>query len=173
MEHDSQGLEAAFRRAKLLVLDVDGTLTDGRIAYFDHAGGVGELLSFDVRDGLGLQSLARTGVVVALVTGRGSPALERRAGELKLRLLQRVADKRAALEELQAELGVASSETIAMGDDLPDLGLAERAAVLVAPPDAVDEVKRRAQLVVSRPAGRGAVRELCERVLAARGTGAR
>jgi 3-deoxy-D-manno-octulosonate 8-phosphate phosphatase KdsC-like HAD superfamily phosphatase len=92
---------------------------------------------------------------------------------LKLRLLQRVADKRAALEELQAELGVAPSETIAMGDDLPDLGLAERAAVLVAPPDAVDEVKRRAQLVVSRPAGRGAVRDLCERVLAAREIGAR
>jgi 3-deoxy-D-manno-octulosonate 8-phosphate phosphatase (KDO 8-P phosphatase) len=173
VEHEAQGLAAAFRRAKLLVLDVDGTLTDGRIAYFDHAGGVGELLSFDVRDGLGLQSLARAGVVVALVTGRGSPALERRAGELKLRLLQRVADKRAALEELQAELGVAPSETIAMGDDLPDLGLAERAAVLVAPPDAVDEVKRRAQLVVSRPAGRGAVRDLCERVLAAREIGAR
>ncbi len=173
MEHEAQGLAAAFRRAKLLVLDVDGTLTDGRIAYFDHAGGVGELLSFDVRDGLGLQSLARAGVVVALVTGRGSPALERRAGEVKLRLLQRVADKRAALEELQAELGVAPSETIAMGDDLPDLGLAERAAVLVAPPDAVDEVKRRAQLVVSRPAGRGAVRDLCERVLAAREIGAR
>lgn len=169
MDHDIQGLEAAFQRAKLLVLDVDGTLTDGRIAYFDHAGGVGELLSFDVRDGLGLQSLARDGIVVVLVTGRGSPALERRAGELKLRLLQKVADKRAALEALQAELGVAQSETIAMGDDLPDLGLAERSVAFIAPRDAVDEVKRRAHLVVAREAGRGAVRELCERVLAARG----
>jgi 3-deoxy-D-manno-octulosonate 8-phosphate phosphatase (KDO 8-P phosphatase) len=173
VDANASRLDAAFQRAKLLVLDVDGTLTDGRISYFDHAGGVGELLSFDVRDGLGLQSLLREGIVVVLVTGRGSPALERRAGELKLRLLQRVADKRAALESLQAELGVAPAETLAMGDDLPDLGLAERAAAFVAPRDAVDEVRARAQLVVSRDAGRGAVRELCERVLAARGAGPR
>ena len=169
MDHAHADLEGAFRRAKLLVLDVDGTLTDGRIVYFDHGSGVGELLAFDVRDGLGLQALRRCGVEVVLVTGRGSPALARRADELGLRVLSRISDKRAALERLQAELGATPAETLAMGDDLPDLGLAGLCAVFAAPADAVDAVKARAGFVAGRAGGRGAVRELCDLVVAARG----
>lgn len=169
----SAGLQDAFRRAKLLVLDVDGTLTDGRIVYFDHGSGVGELLAFDVRDGLGLQAVKRSGVEVVLVTGRGSPALSRRAEELGLRVLSRISDKRAELARLQAELRATSSETIAMGDDLPDLGLAELAAVFAVPADAVDAVKARAAFVAQRAGGRGAVRELCDLVVEARGAAPR
>lgn len=167
------GLQAAFRRAKLLVLDVDGTLTDGRIAYFDHGSGVGELLSFDVRDGLGLQAVKRSGVAVVLMTGRGSPALARRADELGLRVLSRISDKRAELARLQAELGAAAAETLAMGDDLPDLGLAELSAVFATPADAVEAVKERAAFVARASGGRGAVRELCDLVVQARGAAPR
>lgn len=171
--------QAALARVQLFVLDVDGTLTDGRIVYFDlpPAQGelqpqVGELLAFDVRDGLGLQTVKRGGVRIVFITGRGSAALERRARELDVRVLSKISDKRAALQALQAEYGLTSLETAAMGDDLPDLGLAEASAVFFAPATAVEAVRQRADHVTTQAAGRGAVREVCELLAAARGVSA-
>lgn len=176
----SHELQTALARVQLLVLDVDGTLTDGRIVYFDLPSlpgtsqpQVGELLAFDVRDGLGLQAVKRSGVRVVLITGRGSAALERRAHELDVRVLSKISDKQATLQALQAEYGLTSAETAAMGDDLPDLGLAAASALFFAPATAVEPVLQRADYVTTHAAGRGAVREVCELLAAARGVPAR
>ena len=157
---------ARLAGAKLLVLDVDGTLTDGQVTYV----GDRELQSFCVRDGQGLVWLLRHGMKLAWISGRGCEATRRRAQELKVDFLRlRCRDKAAALLEAQAELGVAPVETMAMGDDLPDLALAAGAAFFAAPADARAEVRERADLVTRAPAGAGAVREVCEAWLAAKG----
>ena len=148
------------------MFDVDGTLTDGRVAYL----GSEELCTFDVHDGQGLVWLRQAEVELAWITGRGSRAVEARALELGVReLFQRVADKGSVLRELQRRLDVAPERTIAMGDDFADLALASRAALFVAPADARPEVRERAGLVTRASGGAGAVRELAERVLRARG----
>lgn len=160
------GVEAALAAARLLVLDVDGTLTDGRIRYL----GEQELQVFCVRDGQGLVWLRRAGVAVAWISGRGCPATRLRAEELGIDAVRlRVHDKRAELASVQATLGFAPAQTIAMGDDLPDLALAPLAACFVAPADARSEVRAAAQLVTQARGGDGAVRELCERILSAQG----
>lgn len=159
-------LEGALASARLLVLDVDGTLTDGRVAYL----GDEELAVFHVHDGQGLVWLREAGVEIAWISGRGSRAVERRARELGVRELQLgVSDKARALTELQARLDLAPAHTVAMGDDLADLALAGRAALFVAPANARPEVRARAALVTSASGGAGAVRELAERMLSARG----
>lgn len=153
-------------RARLLALDIDGTLTDGGVVYV----GDQELVRFSVRDGHGLVLLAREGVAVAWITGRGSRATERRARELGVVAYRsKVGDKAAVLAEVQEKLGVDPADTIAMGDDLPDLALATRAALFAAPADAVPEVLARADWIAASPGGGGAVRELCQAMLAARG----
>lgn len=165
--HDQQGLERTLAAVRLVVLDVDGTLTDGRIAYV----GGEELATFHVHDGLGLVRLRAAGIALAWITGRGSRAVETRARELGvLELHQHVGDKAAKLAEVQARLDIPPAHTLAMGDDLPDLRLAERAALLVAPANARAEIKARAGLVTQASGGAGAVRELAERILRARGS---
>jgi len=157
---------ARLARAKLLVLDVDGTLTDGKVTYV----GDQELQSFCVRDGQGLVWLRRHGVKLAWISGRGCDVTRRRAEELKVDFLRMVCrDKAAALVEAQTELGIGPGETMAMGDDLPDLALAAGAVFFTAPADARAEVRERADLVTRAAAGSGAVRELCEAWLAAKG----
>jgi 3-deoxy-D-manno-octulosonate 8-phosphate phosphatase (KDO 8-P phosphatase) len=157
---------AALASARLLALDVDGTLTDGSIVYSGEV----EVVRFHVHDGQGLAWLRRAGVDVAWITGRGSRATRVRATECGVRALSTgVKDKRRALESVQAELGVSPEETVAMGDDLPDLALYRRARFLAAPADARPEVRAAADLVTRAGGGRGAVRELCEAILAARG----
>lgn len=156
----------ALRRAQLLALDVDGTLTDGRVVYVGET----EQQSFCVRDGQGLVWLRRAGVKLAWISGRGCEATERRARELGVEYVHlRCKDKTAALESVQAELGIGPHETLAMGDDLPDLALASRASFLATPADGLAELRRRADLVTAAHAGHGAVRELCELCLAAKG----
>ncbi len=157
---------ARLAAAKLLVLDVDGTLTDGRVVYV----GDEESQAFCVRDGQGLVWLKRAGVKLAWISGRGSRPTERRAEELEIDFVRlRCSDKTAALKEVQAELGVTPEETIAMGDDLPDLALASGSSFFAAPADARKEVRERADLVVGAIGGNGAVRELCEHCLRAKG----
>jgi 3-deoxy-D-manno-octulosonate 8-phosphate phosphatase (KDO 8-P phosphatase) len=163
---DPARIEETLRAIRLVVLDVDGTLTDGRIAYVGNE----ELAVFHVHDGQGLAWLRGAGLELAWITGRGSRAVERRARELGVRELhQGVADKGRTLRELQRRLDVPAERTLAMGDDFVDLALAEHAALFVAPANARPEVRARAQLVTVAGGGAGAVRELCERVLAARG----
>lgn len=148
------------------MFDVDGTLTDGRVAYL----GGEELVTFHVHDGQGLAWLLKAGLELAWITGRGSRAVETRARELGVvHLFQRVGDKAECLRTLQERLDIAPDHTLAMGDDLADLALARRAALFVAPANARPEVRAHAQLVTAAGGGAGAVRELAERILRARG----
>jgi len=155
---------------RLLALDVDGTLTDGRVTYAELDGGVGELQAFHVQDGQALVWLQRAGVAVAWISGRGSAPTRRRAEELGVAELHlRAGPKDGVLAGIQARLGIAVEHTAAMGDDLPDLALQRRAAFFAAPADARPEVRSAADLVTSARGGRGAVRELAEAILAAQG----
>jgi 3-deoxy-D-manno-octulosonate 8-phosphate phosphatase (KDO 8-P phosphatase) len=153
-------------RARLVVLDVDGVLTDGRIVYC----GDEELQAFCVQDGLALSWLLDAGVEVAWITGRGCRATERRARELGVRHLHtQSGPKDEVLALVQERLGVGPEHTVAMGDDLPDLARARRAALFACPANARPEVKERAGLVTRARGGEGAVRELVEALLAAKG----
>lgn len=163
-------LADARRRAaavRLLALDVDGTLTDGRI----HIGPLGEAMkSFSVRDGFGLTLLREAGIRLAIITGRRSSMVEYRAAELKLdRVLQGVGDKAAALAQLATEAGLQLRETAFVGDDWPDLAAMLDAGFAASVADAPPEVRARAHWVSSLPAGHGAIRELAEFMLRARG----
>ena len=160
-----------MRRAgaiRLLVLDVDGVLTDGRL-YFDSRGEA--LKVFDVRDGYGLVALQRAGVAVAVISGRRSPAVRARCRELKVRHVhQGVVDKLAVFERLRARLKLARSACACVGDDLPDVPLMSAVALAFAVADAHPAARRAAAVVTRRGGGRGAVREVCDFLLAARGT---
>ena len=152
---------------RLLILDVDGVLTDGGITYGD---GPLETKTFDVKDGLGLRLLADTGVTVSAITGRASAAVRRRGRELGIApLLDGVSDKTAALQELLETTGVPPELAAAVGDDLPDLAVMRRVGIAFAAADAHPVVRQRAHAVTEAAGGRGAVREICDAVLKARG----
>lgn len=149
---------------RLFVTDVDGVLTDGRLDY----GVSGEdRKTFDVKDGQGVVMLQQRGVVVALITGRRSHAVDARAAELGIEhVLQGTRDKGEAVASIQKELGISMSETAAMGDDLPDLAMFSLAGVSFAPADAEFEVCEAATIVTRRSGGRGAFRDAVRHVLA-------
>lgn len=156
---------AVLARARLVVLDVDGVLTDGHIAKNTQGE---EQLAFHVHDGIAQHWLQDAGVRVAWITGRSSAAAIARANELKVdELVVGAKHKGEELRRVQHKLGVAREATIALGDDLPDLALLGDCALLVAPANARDEVKARAGLVLASRGGAGAVRELAEHVLRA------
>ena len=159
-------LHERARRIRLLVLDVDGVLTDGRL----HYGASGEELKvFHVHDGAGLVALQRAGVTVAIVSGRNSLAVERRAAELGIRLVRQGAtDKAHELETLAARLGTTREEMACVGDDTPDLPMMRRTALAIAVADAHADVIAAADWVTTRKGGRGAVREVCDLLLRAR-----
>jgi len=162
--------EAVWERAQtvsLVAVDVDGVLTDGSV----YLGAEGEMLkSFHIHDGKGLRLLSDAGLAVAWISARSSPALEYRARELGIvDLIQGCPDKGAALAELCRHKGLAPDRAAFVGDDLVDLGAMARAGLAVAVADAHPAVRARAHWVTARPGGRGAVREVCELVLAAHG----
>jgi len=147
----------------LLVLDVDGVLTDN--SFLLH-GDDGEWKAFYVPDGLGLKLLMRAGVRTAFLTGRRSAVVERRGRELGIDLVrQGRSDKGAAFPEVCAELGVPPERAGYVGDDLIDLAAMRRAGFSAAPADARPEVRARAEFVAQARGGRGAVREICEEIL--------
>jgi len=153
---------------RLLVLDVDGVLTDGRLYYSDD--GI-ELKAFDIQDGLGLRMLAATGVQIAVITGRRSRALELRAENLGIRhVFQGASDKLAVFESLLRGLSLSAHASAAMGDDLPDLPILRRCELAVSVPEAPALVQEHVHYVTQRGAGRGAVREVCELIMRAQGT---
>jgi 3-deoxy-D-manno-octulosonate 8-phosphate phosphatase (KDO 8-P phosphatase) len=154
------------RCIRLLVLDVDGVLTDGRL----HISATGEEVKvFHVRDGSGLVALQRAGVRVAIISGRDSAAVTRRATELGIgHVRQGISDKGAALDALCLELGVAKHELACVGDDTPDIPMFDRAGIAVAVADAHSAAAARADWVTQARGGRGAVREICDLLLAAR-----
>lgn len=150
-------------KIRLLLLDVDGVLTDGRIIYDDR--GI-ETKAFDVRDGHGLKLLQRTGIRVGIITGRQSEVVNVRARELGIDIVHQGArDKLVPFEEVLGGLRLAEEEVAYMGDDLPDLPVLRRAGWAVAPADAMEEVKPYVHYVTARPGGRGAVREVCDLLL--------
>ncbi len=162
-------MTADAARIRLLVLDVDGVLTDGRL-YF---GPRGEALKvFHVRDGAGLKQLAAAGVTVAVISGRRSQMTRRRCRELGVRhVMQGVKDKAAALRRLCARLQLTASACACIGDDTPDVPLMREAGLAFAVADAHQEARRAAHVVTTLPGGQGAVREVCDYLLAARSAG--
>ncbi|HRV79813.1 MAG TPA: HAD hydrolase family protein [Planctomycetota bacterium] len=154
-------------RMELLVLDIDGTLTDGQVVYSVE----GDVQRYSVHDGQGLVWVTRIGgMKQAWISGRaGSPA-RRRAKELGVDCLRLgVSGKAQVLQSVQQELGIAPDRTLAMGDDLPDLGLAAHSGLFIAPKNARSEVRQRAHFVTRKRGGHGAVREVCEWLLYAKG----
>jgi 3-deoxy-D-manno-octulosonate 8-phosphate phosphatase (KDO 8-P phosphatase) len=154
------------RRIELLVLDVDGTLTDGQLWY----GPRGEQLkAFHVRDGHGIKLLAAAGVTPAVISGRRSAALTARCRDLGIRhMLTAVADKGAALDRLLKKLALHESQVAAVGDDTPDVPLFLRVGFAVAVRNAHPLAARTAHCRTTLPGGHGAVREVCDWLLAAR-----
>jgi 3-deoxy-D-manno-octulosonate 8-phosphate phosphatase (KDO 8-P phosphatase) len=157
---------------RLLVLDVDGVLTDGRLYY----GPRGEALKcFHVRDGVGLKALRAAGIDIAVISGRRSAAVARRCRELGVaHLVQGARDKWSAFSRLIARLGLAPTECACVGDDLPDVPLLRAAGLSYAVADAHPAARAAARHATRAKGGRGAVREVCDRLMERAGaTGAR
>jgi 3-deoxy-D-manno-octulosonate 8-phosphate phosphatase (KDO 8-P phosphatase) len=160
-------LERRLARVQLLLLDVDGVLTDGGVTWSNQ--GI-ELKTFHIRDGLGLKLWQRAGCRAGIVTGRSSHVVQLRAEELGIGIVrQGVDDKLATVEAILADGGTSWEETAFIGDDLPDLPVIARCGVGIAVADACAEVRAAAAVVTTLPGGRGAVREAIERLLKARG----
>lgn len=165
---DPADLERRLARVQLLLLDVDGVLTDGGVTWSNE--GV-ESKTFHIRDGLGLRLWQRSGCRAGIVTGRSSHVVQLRAEELGIGIVrQGVDDKLEAAAAIVAECGLSWEQTAFMGDDLPDLPVVMRSGVGLAVADACPEVRAAAALVTALPGGRGAVREAIERMLRARGS---
>ena len=148
---------------KLLLLDVDGVMTDGRIIYLNDGG---EAKAFDVKDGHGLKLIQRAGIKVGIITGRQSDIVARRAAELGIELVyQGAKDKMQPFMEILEKLGLKASEVAYVGDDLVDLPVMRLVGFSATVADASDDIKPYVDLVTSRPGGRGAVREVCDLLL--------
>ncbi len=151
----------------MLLLDVDGVLTDGSIVYSDSGE---EIKSFNVRDGLGLRMLMDAGITVGIVTGRSSGALLKRCENLGIDLIYHgVKDKLAVLETLLREKGLSADAVAFAGDDLPDIRIMKAVGFPVAVANADSLVKSTALYITDSPGGRGAVRDICELILKTKG----
>ena len=154
-------------KVRMLVLDVDGVLTDGRL-YYGNAGE--EFKAFNIKDGLGIKLLQRAGIPVAIITGRSSDSVARRAGELGIEhLVQGREDKLTALEALCEQCGLSPEDCAYMGDDLPDLAAIAAAGLGMTVADGAGAVRAAADWCSEAAGGAGAVREACEFILASQG----
>lgn len=157
----------SLSRIRLLILDVDGVLTDGRIVF--DANGV-ETKFFNVKDGHGIKMLQRAGIEVAIISGRASQVVVNRAAELGItRIFLRCLDKLEPYRVICAETGLEDAEIAFMGDDLIDLPVLQRVGFSSAPSDAVVEVRAAVDYVAKLPGGYGAVREVVDLILKGRG----
>lgn len=164
---DANEIESRIKRVKLLVLDVDGVLTDGRIVYGDYGD---ELKFFDISDGMGIGLLRDGGIPCIFVTGRTSKVNERRARELKVtRVFQGCADKLKIYVKILRKYKVAAEDVCCIGDDLADIPMLRRSGFAVAVQNAVAEVKGAAHYVTAKNGGRGAVREIADKILKTQG----
>ena len=152
---------------RLLLLDVDGVLTDGSITYTDTGE---QIKTFNAKDGLGIRLLMAAGINVGIVTARISGALRHRCDNLGITLVfDGAKDKAKALESISTNTQISAAHIAFMGDDLIDLPAMTRAGFAVTVADAPDEVKDRADMITDQPGGKGAVRQVCEAILKAKG----
>ncbi|MEI7591401.1 MAG: HAD hydrolase family protein [Deltaproteobacteria bacterium] len=161
-------LQAKIKKIKLLLTDVDGVLTDGKIVVSDSGC---ESKNFDVRDGHGIRLLIRSGIDVIILTGRASALLKIRTNDLGIsEIHQGVWNKLTCFEEIANRRGIAFDEVCFIGDDIVDVPLLRRVGVSFAPANAVDEVKKVVSHVTAKDGGNGAVREVCEMILKGNGS---
>ena len=154
----------------LVAFDVDGVFTDGRFYLSDD--GV-ETKAFHTQDGYGVRQLIKAGVAVAVISGRKSGAVEKRMAELDVpHVVLGCKDKVVAMNDIAAELDIAITECAYVGDDIPDLALLEHVGFSVAVANAVTVLQEKCDYVTRKPGGFGAVREVCDLVIAARGSSA-
>lgn len=156
------------KKIKIIILDVDGVMTDGKIIY---SGNGEEIKEFDVRDGYGIKLAKRAGLDIAIITGRSSGIIERRAQELGIeRVYQKALNKIDAFNDILQSGGYSEDEMAYVGDDLPDLPVMRRVGLSIAVNDAVDEVAEIAHMVTDNCGGRGAVREVIDFILKVQGS---
>jgi len=159
-------IQTKLKKIKLLLLDVDGILTDGSIMY---TGKGEEIKTFNAKDGLGIKLLINAGIKVGIITGRKSNALTSRCEDLGIDLVfDGIKNKINALETILKHTEIAPEETAVAGDDLPDLPVMKRVGLSITVPDASCHVIDRADVVTAFKGGHGAVREICEDILKAK-----
>lgn len=163
----TQDLMQRARAIKLAVFDVDGVLTDGRLFFLEDGS---EFKTFNTLDGQGIKMLINSGVATAIISGRKSPVVERRANNLGIaHLFQGREDKLVVLDGLLAELGLSYEQVAYLGDDLPDLPVIRRVGLGMAVATAATFVREHAHGVTQARGGEGAAREFCELILRAQG----
>jgi 3-deoxy-D-manno-octulosonate 8-phosphate phosphatase (KDO 8-P phosphatase) len=156
-------MQERLQKIRLLLLDVDGVMTDGLIVYDDRGG---EIKAFDVKDGHGLKLLQRAGIRVGIITGRQSTVVDRRAAELGIDLVyQGAKDKLVPFLEILNTTGLTAEQVAYVGDDYPDLPILRRVGFAATVADALDELKSHVHYVTNKAGGRGAVREICDLLL--------
>ena len=148
---------------KLLVLDVDGVMTDGKL-YYDSNGN--QIKSFSVKDGLGIRLLQNFGIQIAIISGGKSPVIEKRALDLDIKnIFTNIKNKKTCLMKLQKDLLINMEETIYVGDDINDLSVRDIVALLISTNDGSNDLKKKCDAVLLSNGGDNAVREICERIL--------
>jgi len=159
--------KSAAKRLKLMAFDVDGVLTEGLLYYTDS--GI-EIKAFNGHDGVGLRMLQRAGISLAIITGRNSLCVEKRMKDLDIEhVFQGIDNKLEVMQSLLSKLGLSPDEAGYMGDDIVDLQVLDVCGFAAAPADCQERVKNYVQVISSKGGGRGAVREICEFILDARG----
>ena len=167
LKHINAEVRARVERVKLVALDVDGVLTDGRLFYHDDGT---ESKAFDVRDGHGTKMLKQAGIETVLISGRSCPMVDKRASDLGItEVVQGVRDKVPVLEKITSQRGLKFEETAFVGDDVVDLTVMNRVGFAVAVADASEYLFATAHYVTLAPGGRGAVREVAELILGVQG----
>jgi 3-deoxy-D-manno-octulosonate 8-phosphate phosphatase (KDO 8-P phosphatase) len=162
-----KNIEEKLQKVKLLILDVDGVMTDGRII-MDYKGR--EMKNFDVRDGHGLKIIQRYGIKVAILTGRQSKVVEHRARDLDINdVYQGALNKKDVFEKILEKHNLSAGAVAFMGDDIVDIPVLKRVGFSVAVADALDVVKKSVDYITVNRGGHGAVREICEMILQAQG----
>jgi len=156
-------MDDRLKKIRLLLMDVDGVLTDGRIIYGSDGT---ETKAFDVKDGHGLKMLQRAGILTGIITGRESTVVLHRASELGIEIVHQAAkDKLIPYRQILTDLGLADDEVAYVGDDIVDLPILRRVGFAATVADCVPEVREHVHYVASRSGGRGAVREICDLLL--------
>ena len=159
----SQDILERARRVKLLILDIDGVMTDGRIIYSIYGD---ELKFFDVTDGFGITLLNRAGIKSVIITAKKSRIVKLRGRDMKVaKVYQGFIDKTIPFKNILKKFRVKPEEICFIGDDLIDLSVLKRVGFAVAVPNAVEEVKQASHYITQKAGGRGAVREICDILL--------